>query len=139
MCWQVNRTFRDSILVSPIHHKIDLYVAGLEYNPGTGVPLADNREALRHHLAAILLLRLVEPKIVDDPPLRGGCFTMTAGGTYAIFRDSIRFYDPGSAPRGIPYKEWEIRVPIDYCPDTARYCFYPEAKIIAFIKTQEFS
>ena len=139
MCWQVNHIFRDFILVSPIQHKIDLYVTRLEYNLGTGVPLADNREALRHHLAAISLLCLVEPKIVDDPPLRGGCFTTTAGGTYAIFGDSIQFYDPGSASRGTPYKEWEIRVPIDYRPDTARYCFYPEAKIIAFIKTQEFS
>ena len=64
MCWQVNRAFRDSILAPPIQHEIDLYAAGLGYNPGARVSLTDSREALRRYLAATSLLHLAEPKMM---------------------------------------------------------------------------
>ena len=134
---QVNHTFRDTILASVLQHKIDLYAAGLEYNPATRVSLADSRKALQLHSNIDSLLP-VEERTVDDPPIEGMNFTMTAGGLYAIFGigGSVRLYRPGSASRGIPYKEWEIRAPISHYPNPAHYCFYPGADIIAFAETR---
>ena len=57
-----------------------------------------------------------------------------AGGVYATLKDKVRLFALGSVSRGIPYKEWEIPLPV-IMPHS--YGFYPDADIIAFLKLSE--
>ena len=75
-------------------------------------------------------LYAIEGRAAGFPQPDGGCFLRTAGGVHAAV-DSARLFNPGSAPRRIPYKEWEILLPI---ADPIDYCFYPGAGVIAFVE-----
>ena len=126
---QVNRSFRDAVLASPlIQHKIDLYATGLEYNAAAGISLADSREALLRYRSGLDSLRPVEERTVN---LQRRFQCGASGGAYVIVNDSIRLFTLGSASRGIPPKEWEIPLPFTY---PSGYGFYPGANVIAFVE-----
>jgi hypothetical protein len=118
-----------------IKHKIDLFAAGLEYNPGAGVSLADSREALLQYRSNLDSLCPIEERTVESPWEGDMGLVKTAGGVCAIVKGgSVRLVTLGSASRGIPNKEWEIPAPVANQLD---YCFYPGADVIAFVNLQE--
>ena len=129
---QVNRTFRDVILSSPlIQHKIDLYAAGFEYNPAAGIDLAESRKALHQYLSNLDLMRPVEQRTVRNLQCKD---EETAGGIITVVNESIRAFTLGSSSRMIPHKEWEIPLPT---LTLQKYGFYPGADIIAFAEVRE--
>ena len=132
---QVNRVIHDTILASPlIQHKIDLFLAGLEYNAAAGVDLIESRKAYLQYTGSSLdSLRPIEEKVVDVAQAEPGYPSSTVGGVHAVFADSVRLFSLGSASRGIPHKEWEIPSPID--DPIGRY-IYPRANLIAFVERQ---
>lgn len=130
---QVNHTFRDAILASPvIRHKIDLFAVGLEYNEASGVSLNDSQKALLQYRTSLGTLRPIEEKTVNSMPWWNGNCAEAAGGVYSIIEGgSVRLFTLGSASRGITHKEWRIPVPVAY---VSGYCFYPGADVIAFVE-----
>lgn len=135
----MNRAFRDAILGSPlVQHKIELFAAGLEYNPAAGTSLADSRKAFLQYRSSIESLRPTEERMIDNLHLgyigylRAGC------GVYSVTLDSVRLFSPGSVLRGIPSREWEIPPPIPVT-ELVGYCFYPTADVIAFVERQGFT
>jgi len=56
------------------------------------------------------------------------------GGVIAVVDESVRLFTLGSPSRMIPYKEWEVPLPI---PAPKDYGFYPGADVIAFFELQE--
>ena len=132
---QVNHVIHDTILASPlIQHKIDLFLAGLEYNAAAGVDLIESRKAYLQYTGSSLgSLRPIEEKVVDVAQAEPGYPSSTVGGVHAVFADSVRLFSLGSASRGIPHKEWEIPSPID--DPIGRY-IYPRANLIAFVERQ---
>jgi hypothetical protein len=132
---QVNRIFRDVILTSPlIQHKADLFAAGLEYNIAAGVGLHRSRASLQS-TSSLNSLRPMEVSTVENPPTGYERSTVAAGGVYAIAKSSVRLFAPGSVSRGVPYKEWEIPIPILGGFKRRCYGFYPGANVIAFAET----
>ena len=129
--WQVNRIFRNAIHASPlIQHRIDLFVAGLECNPGSGISLADSREAFVRYRSNLNPLCPIEPEILRWENLR---LNNTAGGVYATSNGySVKLFIPSSALRRIPLKEWEVEAPYQIT-EPAEYCFHPGADVIAFV------
>ena len=130
---QVNRTFNDAALASPlIRHKIDLFAAGFEYNAASGISLADSRKALLQYHSNLNTLRPTEERVLDDLQPDDDNYATVVGGVYAIvLRDSVRLFNLGSAWRGISRKEWEIPLPVD---NLVGYGFYPAADVIAFVE-----
>ena len=134
---QVNRAFRDAILLSPlIQHKIDLYAAGFEYNPAAGIDLVESRKALHQYLSNLESMCPIEERSVEKLRVEeyGIDCVRAAGGVIAIADESLRLFVLGSSSRGIPYKEREIPLP-PIRPGS--YGFYPGADIIAFVEVQE--
>ena len=130
---QVNRIFRNAIHTSPlIQHRIDLFVAGLEYNPGSGISLADSRAAFVRYRSNLNPLCPIEPEILRWENLG---LNNTAGGVYATTDGHlVKLFIPSSASRRIPPKEWEVEAPsLIEITDPAGYCFHPGADVIAFI------
>jgi hypothetical protein len=126
---QVNRVFQGATLISPlIQHKIDLFSAGLEYNATVGVDLADSRKALLQYRSSLDSLRPTDKRVVDDLPFS---HIEATGGVYAAVGDSVLLFTLGSTSRGIPYKEWEIPLPVDSFKE---WGFYPGADVIFFIE-----
>jgi len=132
---QVNHAFRDVILASPvIQHKIDLFAAGFEDNVAAGLSLVEKREALRRYRSNLDSLRPIEERRVDNVPIPDkGKVSKAAGGVYTIATESVRLFTLGSPLRGIPYKEWEIPLPLPG-PDLGGYGFYPCEDVIAFVE-----
>ena len=131
-CFQVNHAFYNAAIASPlVQHKIDLFKAGLQYNAAAGVDLSESRKALLQYNTCLESLHPIDERVVDLPQPDGDYFLRTAGGVHAVVKDSVRLFNPGSAPRRIPYEEWEIPLPI---ADPIGYCFYPGADIIAFVE-----
>jgi hypothetical protein len=131
---QVSRTSRYAILASPlIQHKIDLFVAGLEYNAAAGIDLAESQQALLQYRSSLNSLHPIEERVVGKVQLYGDRWLKTAGGVLAILADSVRLFSLGSASRGIPYKEWEIPPPVN---NAIGFHICPAANLIAFIGQQ---
>ena len=130
---QVNRTFRDVVLSSPlIQHKIDLYAAGFEYNPAAGIELAKSQKALHQYLSNLHSLCPIEEWTVEDARINDDVDNIKAvGGVMAILNKSVRLFTLGSSSRRIPHKEWKIPRP---AVTIANYGFYPGADIIAFVE-----
>jgi hypothetical protein len=129
--WQINRTFRDVIVASPlIQHRIDLFSAGLEYNAGAGVSLTDSQEALlRYHSNLDPPYRIANPREDILNSLR------SSGGAHAaVNAGSLRLCTPSSPTRGIQHREWRIPLPV---ADPWDYGFYPGADVIAFVELQQ--
>ena len=133
---QVDRAFRDAILISPlIQHKIDLYAAGFEHNPASGIDLAESRRALHQYLSNLNSLCPVEKRSVENLRLQNvGDILKASGGVIATVNESVRLFTLGSSSRRIPHKEWEIPFQTFAVED---YCFYPCADVIAFIELKE--
>ena len=110
---------------------MDLFAAGFEYNTTSGISLADSRKAFLQYRSNLDALRPNEERLLDHLRPGHGHDATTVGGVYAtILRDSVRLVTLGSASRGIPYKEWEIPLPVE---SLAGYSFYPAADAIAFV------
>ena len=133
---QVNRAFRDVTRSSPlIQHKIDLYAAGFEYNPAAGIDLVESRKALHQYLSSLDLLCPIEERSVRILRFEDDIESIkTVGGVIATVDESVRLFTLGSSSRMIPYKGWEIPLPIHALED---YGFYPGADVIAFVELQE--
>ena len=129
---QVNSTFRDFVVTSPLaQHRIELFAAGLEYNTGAGISLADSRKALSQYRSNLDSLCLTEEREVENLRRDRLGSPKIAGGVCAIMKDdSVSLFSLGSASRGIPYGEWEVPLP----PIEPRdYDFYPGIDVIAFV------
>jgi hypothetical protein len=113
-----------------IQHRIDLFVAGLEYDAGAGISLADSREAFVQYHSNLNPLCPIEVESLQGDYLDS---EKAAGGVYAIAKDdSVRLFTLSSASRGIPLKEWNVPYPVAEPED---YCFHPDADVIAFIES----
>ena len=132
---QVSRAFRDAIVASPlVQHKIKLFTARFQYNVATPVGLADSKRALLQHRANWDSLLPVEERTVDDLQRGSEYSPGSAGGVYAMMKDPVRLFSPGSTSRGIPYKEWRIPLPI---ADPSGYGFCPSTDVVAFVEVKE--
>jgi hypothetical protein len=111
-----------------VQHRIDLFSAGLEYNPGAGVSLTDSREALLRYRSSPDPLYRIRNTLQVGP-------VKAAGGVYATVKDDlVRLFTLSSPSRGIQHREWEIPFPAE---DLRHYGLYPGADVIAFVKLPE--
>ena len=133
---QVNRVFRDVALSSPlVQHKLDLHAVGLEHNPAAGIDLTESRKTFSQYLASYDALSPIEEREVVG--LRAPYSykdVKVVDGVHAILKDTVRLFTLRPVSRGIPYKEWEIPLPVTA---PCGYGFYPDADIIAFVKLLE--
>jgi hypothetical protein len=120
--------------VSPlIQHKIDLFSAGLEYNPRAGISLAHSKEALLRYRSNLDPLWPIEVGRIQENDMISEK-NKAAGGVYVNVKDDlVRLFALSSTSRGIPRKQWEIPLPV---ADPWGYCFHPDADVIAFFKLE---
>lgn len=110
---------------------MDLFATGFEYNPGSGIDLANSRKALLQYRSNLDTLHPMEEQLLDSPRPVNDKGAMAVGGVYAITirNNSVQLFNLGSISRGIPPKRWEIPVPVG---NLKGYSFYPVADVIAF-------
>ena len=128
---QVNRAFRDAILLSPsIQHKINLYAVGFEYNPAAGIDIAESRKALHQYLSNLDSLCPIEERSVEKLRVEehGIDRVRAAGGAIVIVDEPVRLLALGSSTRrGDPASAHRIR----------NYGFYPGADVSAFVEMED--
>jgi hypothetical protein len=116
-----------------IQHKIDLFSAGFEHNATAKIDLDDSQKALTQYKSGVDSLSPIEERVVDNLPPEY-LSTKAVGGIHAIINsDSASLFALGSASRGIPYKQWEIKLPTSG-PQGCGFC--PRADIFATAKLE---
>ena len=75
----------------------------------------------------------IEERVVDNLPVEY-VSTETVGGIHAsINHDSAWLFALGSASRGIPYKQWEIKLPTS---GLQKCGFCPRADVFVIVKVE---
>ena len=117
-----------------IQPKIDLFAAGFEYNAIVKIDHDESRKALLRFKSSMDSLCPIEERAVDDPLWSHGCSMKTVGGIHAVVGGgSAQLFALGSASRGIPYKQWEIPLPV---VGPFGYGFFPHADVFAVVELQ---
>ena len=113
---------------------MDLFAAGFEYNEIAEIGVEESRKALLRYESSMGSLHPVQERTIDGPRRDDGRSMKTAGGIHAVIEDdSARLFVLGSTPRGIPYRQWEIPLPVTG-PKQCDFC--PRADVIVVVESQ---
>ena len=96
----------------------------------------DFKEIIPPYLERVNSLDLAQTITIDTSLVTA--IKTVAGGVYALELGlELHLFAPGSASREVPYKNWEIEIPMKTWGTRFRTCFCPSANVVAFAEIQE--